>query len=973
MADNRIIRILLEARDQATAILERATSGWRGFQLQLKSWRTEAGEILKNKLVQGIGLTGLVAGMKRAWDESDKVEASLRKLGGTAKIAGVPLEFLEDIAAKAKDSFKLSTAQSNEFAGSIVRLTSGAGRLPETEATLRALLDVGAARGLSAAESLERMNQALNGQDEGTDFLFNKNPSAIYKEWAERAGTTAAKMTDTQKYQALMDETLRAGEQVRGAHLLYLRSAAGQTEILANKTADAAAEFGLASSGLRDMLLPAATAAADGLGFLVKFVQSVGVAIGNLVWNIIDGFKGVGMVVVRFLQGDVNGAIDAARDAGKTLRDNWQSATAAVEDIWADHNKRRRASDYQAELAAVADRKKAEQARRAAAADAAKAAEEQAKERTKALEKIDELSNASTLSLLTEQHRAYLELTQKFQEEIAKLQGADRARAEAALAQAQKNLLVKWADFNKEVTPKVTHATTLVVDNTKLQGMALDNLGGVLDRHNKATGRYTAEQVEAMRKAKAWRDELLEVSGAVTGTAQRIQGLAHDLEPLFGSAFVDQIDQAVGAITEMGAAVGRIAGGDILGGVTQGVGALVSLGKTIFGSSDGLKKATTENNARLRELRQTMGDLINVTMSGRDVVGVQQALQKALPFLSGKLGSDEKRVLDRELVRMGLDRQALNDIAEALGIRIRDDNGELQADLLRQLFQAIGSLDTDWAQTHRGQRDRISQGVGIGAITDELGAAIALLTDPTLGSSAIAGALAGFDLRNADGRSGAIGALQGLFSNIGSLSVGQLGGMNRQEFTEGLQWLVELLGAATDVAADVPVPDVVSSPAPATGTSPAVDVVLSPELAPDFLASLTGIDHGITKLVQEVSAARADLPALGTGLEVLAGLGTETNLRLTEIHAAMTELPSVRLPGLRTMQDALTLAAPGGDGRTTVNGGVHVSVYVPTTMASDDAERMAARLAPLVVDELNDRLARSVYDDRGHRGDVRGF
>ncbi|MHB1330239.1 MAG: hypothetical protein ACYC2K_18725, partial [Gemmatimonadales bacterium] len=249
-----------------SAALQKAGRGWDGFKLRLQGWKNEAADLLKNRLVQGVGLAGLWAGLQKSWAESDKVEASLRKLSGTAKIAGVPLEFLEDVASNAKDAFRLSTEQSNEFATAIVKLTSGAGRLDETDAALKALLDTGAARGLSASESLERLNMAINGNDEGTDRLFDKNPSVIYQEWAERAGLTASKLDDTQKRQALLDETLISGAKVRDAYLSYLQSAAGQQEILANKTADAAAEFGFATSSLRDLLLPAATAAADGLG-----------------------------------------------------------------------------------------------------------------------------------------------------------------------------------------------------------------------------------------------------------------------------------------------------------------------------------------------------------------------------------------------------------------------------------------------------------------------------------------------------------------------------------------------------------------------------------------------------------------------------------------------------------------------------------------------------------------------------------
>lgn len=961
MADNRVIKIILQVVDNMSAALKQAGSGWDGLTLRLKSWKNEATELMRNKLVQGVGLVGLWTGLQRAWAESDKVEASLRKLGGTAKIAGVPLAFLEDVAANAKNAFKLSTAQSNDFASAIVKLTNGAGRLPETDAALKALLDTGAARGLSASESLERLNQALAGQDEGTDFLFNKNPSVIYKEWADRAGVTVGKMTDMQKYQALLDETLMSGAKVRDAHLAYLQSAAGQTEILRNKTADSLAEFGAASSSLRDILLPAATFAADGLGALVKSVQTFSAAIGNMVWNVIDGIKGIGTIVVRFLQGDVNGAIAAARDMGKTLRDNWQSTTAAVSDIWSDHHKRRRGADYKAELDMIADQRKADQLRREQAAKAAGAAKDAAKERADALAKIEQLGNESALSLLTAQHRAYLELTQKFNVELAKLQGEDRRKGEAALKTAQQNLLRTWAGFNTELTPKVTHGTTLIVDNTKLQGMALDDLGGDLDRFNLATGRYTSAQIDAARQAKAWREEVRRVSDDIVDAAHKVQDLAYNLEPLFGSAFVDQIDQAVAAISQMGDAVKQIATGNILGGVTQGVGALVSLGKTIFGSSDGLGKALHENNGRLKELRATMGDLINVQQSGREIVGIQTALQRLLPTVSGKLDSGERQRLDRELVRVGLDRQALNDLAEALGIRIRDDNGDLQTDLLRNLLAAIGLLDTEWAQTYRGQRDRISQGVGMGAITDELSEAVRLLTDPTLGSRAIAGALAGRDLSTAAGRGGAVSALQQLFANIGSLSVADLGGMNRSEFTDALSWLVDLLSATTEVAATVPdvpppSPTPVAEEEPVPVPVPTVDPVETVTAGTDYwtelLATATASAGHLTELVTVQERALAEITSL------------------TAMASQRTALPSGDLPSLGTpawREDAAAAVVRMGS-RIELHGDIITTVHLAPGSDHDRAEQIATEISDRALERIDEGLARREADSRILRG-----
>jgi len=823
-----LLEIVVRVRDATSNVVEGITS-------KFQSLRSGLNELAKNRLLQGIGFAAILKTLRDAWAEADKFEGSLRKLDATAKLTGVPLYQLQAIADEGRQKFGLSTMMANDYAVELAKLAGKAGDVSKAAQGMAAFLEIGAARGLTAGETLKAVQQAILGIDEGTDKLFNKNPSVLYKEYADQIGISVGKLTDQQKAQALLNAALEDGLVVQGSYADFMKSSAGTQEASNNRIQEAKVRIGQATAGIRDELMPALatlmewgatalpyvllpfqglwqiveTLAHGAVSFFSAIYQSAAAMVGGLLE--IMGTAGTTMKgLLRKLGVDVgDGMAEQWKAAGRRIRTEatgelvagWKADNARMKEIW---------------LGTTDEIEKGEKAslgrRTGNVRTNTGEVTEEAKKRQKALEAIDKLGNESALSLLNEQHRAYLELTAKFHDKMKDLRGQDLADAQAKLTQAQQNLLIKWAGFNQELTPKITHGTTLIVDNTKLQGMALGNLGGDLDRFNEKTGRYTSAQIDAARKSKEWRDELVNVSDEIVGAAFKVQELAQNLEPLFGSAFVSQINQAVGAISDMGAAVGQIASGNILGGITQGVGALVSLGKTIFGSSDGMGKALKENSGRLRELRGTMGDLIDVQQSGREITGIQTALQRALPRLSGKLGSDEKRILDAELLRVGLDRQALNDMAETLGIRIRDDNGELQADLLRQLLRAIGLLDTEWAAGYRGQRERIAQGVSIGAIGDELGEAVRLLTDPTTGSGAISRALSGFDLSSAGGRSGAIGALQNLFANIGSVSVADLGGLSRSEFTDALQWLVELLSATTEVAAetggtsDAPVP-----------------------------------------------------------------------------------------------------------------------------------------------------------------------
>jgi hypothetical protein len=98
---------------------------------------------------------------------------------------------------------------------------------------LSAFLNVGAAQGMSAQQTLIAVHQAILGIDEGTDKLFQKNPSVIYKEFAAEIGTTAGKLTDQQKAQALVNEAMEASLKVGDAYGRFLETTVGKQSELA--------------------------------------------------------------------------------------------------------------------------------------------------------------------------------------------------------------------------------------------------------------------------------------------------------------------------------------------------------------------------------------------------------------------------------------------------------------------------------------------------------------------------------------------------------------------------------------------------------------------------------------------------------------------------------------------------------------------------------------------------------------------
>jgi hypothetical protein len=228
----------------------------------------QAGLASRFKVPRGGGAVGLGVGLgplagiitagaafneaREAVAAADRMETAIRKLGGTSRLTGVDLKFLQETSDAARESFRLSIPIANDLTSEVVKLTERSGDINQTGAALSAFLDIGAARGLGAAETLQAVGQAILGIDEGTDKLFGKNPSTLYKEYADRIGTTAARLTDQQKSQALLDATLRGGETVRGEYLKYLTSAKGEAEQNALKIEEMRANIGRSIQPLRE-------------------------------------------------------------------------------------------------------------------------------------------------------------------------------------------------------------------------------------------------------------------------------------------------------------------------------------------------------------------------------------------------------------------------------------------------------------------------------------------------------------------------------------------------------------------------------------------------------------------------------------------------------------------------------------------------------------------------------------------------
>ncbi len=177
--------------------------------------------------------------------KANEFNKSAQALRGEAKLMGVAFDSLSKVAEEVKTKYELSAKVANGYAVEVAKLATKAGDATKTQLAIGRLLDLAAAKGLDAEDALTAVKQALLGIDEGTDKLFGKNPSVLYEEYARAIGTTAAKLSDQQKAQALLVATMSEGAKVEGERLKYLQSAAGAQERYKQSLDELSASIGL--------------------------------------------------------------------------------------------------------------------------------------------------------------------------------------------------------------------------------------------------------------------------------------------------------------------------------------------------------------------------------------------------------------------------------------------------------------------------------------------------------------------------------------------------------------------------------------------------------------------------------------------------------------------------------------------------------------------------------------------------------
>ena len=281
----RKVTVVINGEEHVSEATNAAEASLGGFVGKIPGWAKAVGLLAAAYAVVSNAIGAVKDYVLDSIGAYDRFAASQTKLSAQSKLTGISLADLNRIADEGREKFGLSTVVANDAATTVGKYASRAGDAAKANELLARALDLGAASGLNAAETMEALEQGLRGQDEGFDKLLGKNPSAIWKEYADANGLAVGKMDDTTKRLAEITALMDAGEKVAGAYNDRTESGAGAQDRLNNKIDEAKVAFGQA-------IQPARIFIVQGLTNLVEVAGRVVLAVGRVANALVVGFTG---------------------------------------------------------------------------------------------------------------------------------------------------------------------------------------------------------------------------------------------------------------------------------------------------------------------------------------------------------------------------------------------------------------------------------------------------------------------------------------------------------------------------------------------------------------------------------------------------------------------------------------------------------------------------------------------------------
>jgi hypothetical protein len=641
----------------------------------------------------------------------DSFAASQTKMAAQSKLTGVSLDELQRIAQRAREEFGLGTVVANDAATTVGKYAARAGDATKANALLAAAMDLGAASGLNAAQTMEALEMGLRGQDEGFDKLLGKNPSSLWKEYADANGLAVGKMTDTEKRMAELTAVVEAGNTVQGSYNERLESGAGAQDRVNNRIAEAKVAFGQAMQPIRILVL-------NGLVPLIDFLGDAVLAVGRIT-------NAVGVVLVGAFKIATSVVGDLAIGIGVLTRnkemEEWgrRQSTAFA--------------DFREEVKKLEDKY----------LTAGKAAEDSSAKQTTATRTV--ATEVKTTAETVEQQAARMnralddKLGRPMQVVIGMTTGAIESLSRAATDQLAPAAAEK---FN-------AHMRALA-DNAKLVAERVTTTATETEKGSR-NGRSMADEIGMVARGAL---DAAESFGVIDDSASRSLNSAIN------------IASALGRIASSGFSFAGVTG--VIGGVASLVNSMMA------GDAERRRLLRENNDALVRVSRDLNGLNLDLTGEDYANVGaaLQQLFgslgsARTIPEFMGAYGAFDQQMRD-----LGLTAGDLKRVADAYGIQITDKQGNFIQEGLRSLMNALsrtgpGQVGQGFGDQLQFFRDtqRVSGSSGLTQIQD-------LLT--YLRDVGNVGALRDVDLSSPDAIRDALFAIRTQMNN-GGLSGAALG------------------------------------------------------------------------------------------------------------------------------------------------------------------------------------------------------
>jgi len=582
----------------------------------------------------------------------------------------------------------------------------------------------------------------------------------------------------------------------------------------------------------------------------------------------------------------------------------------------------------------------------------------------------------------------------------AETAATSRAKAETAAAKVIIASVETIGAKMSETSAKLKQAGDQIRDNFRAsaegQKAVLDGTDEIARLQavvNAKLAEYRKFQDDAAHKEEERVAKALRLVSAIGGAAQGLLGAAQA-----AGILDDHIVATLGHVINIAEQIAAIdlSGKDLfdpanLTSLIGIVGSLAGAISSLFGESPAAKahaELIKHNNEVLAELVAVNGDLLRINVPGGKLGDIEQVLTTALGANTAagggfRGGEAFDRTLRENLVKLGLSFKDLEEVADTLGIQLRNPKtGHFEIEGFQAFLKALSGIDVGFADDFQGSLDRIRAYLESG-ILDATQEFAAILAETTKRSPAIAKALEGINPFTAEGRAASIDALQQLLLDFagGNLDKGALGGLTGTQFVDAITQLIQFLSS------DANLKPLTGTELPGgTGDQPPLEFTPDAETSSYYSESLGAASDQTDLLAESRDLADASLSieerqanTLDAILAALLAPQTPgTGVTIPGIGGGTVEQQALDglLASLATFQPVAPPALPDSVFGPTANGPITVTLAVtaPVTITAPpgtDAAQQGALAGQALYTEVMDRFLGDRYRvERLLRGEV---